>query len=194
MRLVEASGQTQFKWEFTVIDDDKTVNAWALPGGKVAVYTGILNLAGDDDALLATVMGHELAHATHRHGAERITENLGLQIITAGAQIVLDMQSYDPKTVEGVMAAFGVAGNVTMLKFSRAHESEADQVGLIYMARAGYHPAKAIEFWQKMSELAGDGGPPEFLSTHPSHETRVENLARWQEEAMEEFQGAQSKT
>ncbi len=185
-RLVEASGRSDLDWQFEVIEDDATINAWALPGGKVAVYTGILKLTEGDDALLATVMGHEIAHVTIRHGAERITTQLGINIVAAGLQAALAER--DPETVTLVMSAFGVGTKVAgQLPFERYQESEADREGLRYMARAGYHPGKAIEFWKKMSELSTGDSPPEFLSTHPSYQTRIENLTEWQGEALGEY-------
>lgn len=186
MRLVEASDSGDLDWEFEVIEDDSVINAWALPGGKVAVYTGILNLTEGDDALLATVMGHEIGHVTHHHGAERISQQLGINLIAAGLQTA--MAERDPETVGVVMTAFGVGSQYAVsMPFGRHQESESDHVGLIYMARAGYHPKKAIEFWQKMSTASSGGGPPEFLSTHPSYETRLNNLREWQSEALAEY-------
>ncbi|MBI4586948.1 MAG: M48 family metallopeptidase [Planctomycetes bacterium] len=182
-KIAEATGHSEYDWKFTVIDDDKTVNAWCLPGGKVAVYTGILKLTEEDDALLATVMGHEVAHATLHHGAERISQEL---LITLGATgLLIALQNKKQETVEIVLGAFGVGAQLfAVLPFSRTQESEADRVGLIYMAKAGYHPSKALEFWKKMAALSEGGISLEFLSTHPSHETRIEDLLEWQGEAM----------
>ncbi len=182
-KIAEATGHSEYDWKFTVIEDDKTVNAWCLPGGKVAVYTGILKLTGEDDALLATVMGHEVAHATLHHGAERISQEL---LITLGATgLLIALQNKKEETVEIVMGAFGIGAQLlAVLPFSRTQESEADRVGLIYMAKAGYHPSKALEFWKKMAALSEGGISLEFLSTHPSHETRIEDLLGWQGEAM----------
>lgn len=174
MRIAEASGRSDYQWEFTVVEDDKVVNAWALPGGKVAVYTGILPVT-KDEAGLATVMGHEVAHATLHHGAERISWDLVKNLGETGLAVA--MANKDPKVVGPVMAAFGIGGQLGVLKFSRSQELEADAQGLKYMAMAGYDPAEAIKFWQRMQALTDGGGtPPEFLSTHPSHEHRIRDL------------------
>lgn len=186
-RLVPAKDRVDLDWEFTVIEDDGMINAWALPGGKVAVYTGILKLTEGDDALLATVMGHEIAHVTHRHGAERMTETLGVNVMAAGIQTALSDR--DPETVGLVMTAFGLGYTIGReLPFGREQESESDRVGLLYMAKAGYHPSKSIEFWKRISEASDGGSPPEFLSTHPSHRTRLDNLRQWQAEAIAEYE------
>ena len=154
-----------FEWEFKVVDDP-TVNAWCMPGGKVVVYTGILELATDDD-LLATVMGHEIAHAIARHGNERYSKGIAVQVggevIGASAKSDLFKQSY------------GLATTLGMLKYSRKNESESDKLGLVFMALAGYKAEKAVDFWQKMSALGGQK-PPQILSTHPSDETRIADI------------------
>ncbi len=190
MRIAEASGRSDYVWEFTVIDDDKTVNAFALPGGKVAVYTGILRVT-QNEAGLAAVMGHEVAHATARHGAERMSRSAVIQLVLKGGETALSvaLENKEPETVNAVMAAFGLGAQVGLeLPFSREQESESDRIGLIYMAKAGYDPTQAIEFWKRMATLSEGGAPPEFLSTHPSHETRVENLQKWLPEAQEEYE------
>ncbi len=179
MRIAEASRRSDFKWEFTVIQDDNTVNAWALPGGKVAVYTGILKATQDEEGL-ATVLGHEVAHATKRHGVERMTKEAVIKLVLKGGEtaLMVALQKKEPGTAETIMNAFGVGAHVGIeLPFSRELEEEADHVGLIYMARAGYDPEKAIDFWTRMASLTKPGsGPPQFLSTHPSHETRIEKI------------------
>ncbi|HWP35796.1 MAG TPA: M48 family metallopeptidase, partial [Thermodesulfobacteriota bacterium] len=185
-RIARASGR-DYDWEFTVLDDPKTINAFALPGGKVAVYTGILPVA-QDDAGLATVMGHEVAHATARHGAERLSQGLVAQLALAGAGLTL--QDKDPATRQAILAALGVGATVgVLLPFSRRQESEADRIGLRYMARAGYEPEAAVAFWERMEAATrGRGGrPPEFLSTHPSGPTRIAQLRAWLPEARAEF-------
>lgn len=190
MRVAEASGRSDYAWEFKVIQDDKTVNAFALPGGKVAIYTGILKVT-QDDAGLATVMAHEVAHATARHGAERMTRSMAIQLLLKSGETALSvaLQNRDPGTVETVMTAFGVGAQVGLeLPFDRTQESEADHIGLIYMARAGYDPAQAIEFWKRMASLSDAKGPPAFLSTHPPHDVRVENLTEWLPAAQAEYQ------
>jgi len=169
-----------FNWEFNLIQDDKTVNAWCMPGGKVAFYTAILPICKDELGV-AVVMGHEVAHAIANHGRERMSQGLlaefGLSTISAA------MGQNPTATQQIFMKAMGVGTNVGMLKFSRSHESEADHMGLIFMAMAGYDPASAPKFWERMSSLSGGSQPPEFLSTHPSHDTRIKDLEGWIPEA-----------
>jgi predicted Zn-dependent protease len=183
-RIAAATGQ-QLPWEFKLIDNPTTVNAFCLPGGKVAVYTGILPLT-QDEAGLAAVLGHEIAHAIARHGGERVSQQLiaklGLSAVSAG------MASRDPKTVETVTALLGAGATVgVLLPFSRSQESEADHMGLIYMAKAGYDPNQAISFWGRMAEKSGSGKVPEFLSTHPSDTTRINQLKKELPEAMQYY-------
>ena len=186
-RIAQATGRTDYRWEFKVIEDHKQVNAFALPGGKVAVYTGILPVT-KDDAGLATVMGHEVAHAIARHGGERVTQGLLVQVGLAAAQAA--MANNDPRTVQLVAGLLGAGAAVgVILPFSRAQESEADHLGLIYMAKAGYDPRAAISFWQRMEQAAERRrAPPEFLSTHPSHGTRLRQIEQWLPEAMQHYQ------
>jgi predicted Zn-dependent protease len=171
---------TGFKWEFNLIEDDKTVNAWCMPGGKVAFYTGILPICKDETGI-AIVMGHEVAHAIANHGRERMSEAmvanglLGTLSATMGANPTLGQQL--------LMQSLGIGANVGMLKFSREHETEADHIGLIFMAMAGYDPAEAPKFWERMAATSGGQAPPEFLSTHPSHSTRIKDLQGWIPEA-----------
>lgn len=169
-----------FNWEFNLIQDDKTVNAWCMPGGKVAFYTAILPVCKDELGV-AVVMGHEVAHAIANHGAERMSQGLlaefGLSTISAA------MGQNPTATQQIFMQAVGMGTNVGMLKFSRSHESEADHMGLIFMAMAGYDPSSAPAFWERMATLSGGQQPPEFLSTHPSHETRIQDLKGWIPEA-----------
>lgn len=164
-----------FKWEFNVIDDPKMVNAWCMPGGKVAFYTGIMPIC-KDEAGVAVVMGHEVAHALANHGRERMSQGLlanGLLGTIGGA-----MGQNPTLTQQVFMQAIGMGTQVGMLTFSRQHESEADEIGLIFMAIAGYDPHEAPKFWTRMS-AAGDGQqPPEWLSTHPSHDTRIRDLEK----------------
>ena len=176
-----ASNQlADFRWEFNLIKDDKTVNAWCMPGGKVAFYTAILPICKDELGV-AVVMGHEVAHAIANHGAERMSQGLlaefGLSTISAA------MGQNPTATQQIFMQAMGIGTNVGMLKFSRSHESEADHMGLIFMAMAGYDPASAPKFWERMATLSGGQQPPEFLSTHPSHDTRIKDLEGWIPEA-----------
>jgi predicted Zn-dependent protease len=175
-RIAEAVGKDLpgAQWEFVVFDDAETVNAFALPGGKVGVYTGLLKLAESDDEL-ATVMGHEIGHVTARHGAERMTEGL----IAAAGGLILDTAMKDNKNHDLIVAGYGVVAGGGMLVFSRQHESEADFIGIRYAARAGYNPAAAITFWQKMAKENKAGRLPAFLSTHPSNERRIADLQQW---------------
>lgn len=178
----------QFQWEVTVIKDDKMMNAFALPGGKIAVYTGIFPVA-KTEAGLAAVMGHEVVHALARHGAERMSQG---QLTSAALQVAaaaIGASSGNPMLNEATMAALGVGAQVgVLLPFSRKHESEADYVGILLAADAGYDPRESVALWERMEELSGGGGPAEFLSTHPSHDTRIEDLKKAMPEAMAIYQ------
>ncbi len=177
-----ASSQLQgFNWEFNLIEDDKTVNAWAMPGGKVAFYTGIMPICKDEKGV-AVVMGHEVAHAIANHGRERMSQGLIAQFGLGTLSVAMGQNP--TATQEVFMQAVGMGTNVGMLSFSRKHESEADHIGLIFMAMAGYDPNEAPLFWERMRDLSSGEAPPEFLSTHPSHETRVKDLQGWMPEAM----------
>lgn len=179
-----------FLWEFALIDDPQMVNAWALPGGKCAVYTGLLPVT-QDEASLAAVMGHEVAHAILRHGGERMSQNIALQGVLTGA--AFSMRKMDADERGGIMAALGVGAAVgVMLPFSRSHESEADDYGIRLAANAGYDPEAAIGLWQRMGALGG-GKPPEWLSTHPSEETRIERLRAAMPEALELYRQASAR-
>ncbi|MDX9993834.1 MAG: M48 family metallopeptidase [Rhodocyclaceae bacterium] len=180
MRIAAATGRTDYEWEFRVIDDDKTLNAFCLPGGKVAVYTGLLPVA-QDDAGIAAVIGHEVAHAIARHGGERLSQ----EILVAGATVATVMATQDAKKRDLYAGLLGAGAAVGfLLPYSRLHESEADRMGLIYMAKAGYDPRAAIGLWQRMAAEGKDRDrPPEFLSTHPADDTRIANLRRWLPEA-----------
>lgn len=161
-----------FEWEFKLIDDPKTVNAWCLPGGKVAFYTGILPLC-KDDAGVAAVMGHEIGHAIARHGAERMTT--GSLLETLGDVLDVGFSKSSPQSKEAIRTVYGISSGLGALKFSRDQESEADHIGLMLMAKAGYDPKEALEFWKRMQANA-QGSQPEFLSTHPSDSTRIANI------------------
>ncbi|HTJ77649.1 MAG TPA: M48 family metallopeptidase [Rariglobus sp.] len=162
------------QWEFVVFDSPQ-VNAFALPGGKVGVYTGLLKLASTDDEL-AIVMGHEIAHVTSRHGAERTSQNYAIAGIGALAAIGMEAKDVDPAKRNMVLAAYGIGSQVGFaLPYSRLHESEADGVGLRFAAGAGYDPRAAVVFWRKMSAQSG-AKPPVLLSTHPSDADRIRNL------------------
>jgi metalloendopeptidase OMA1, mitochondrial len=171
--IAAAANQPDFQWEFNTIIDDKTMNAWCLPGGKIAFYTGIFPVL-EDEAGMAFVMGHEVGHALMHHGAERMSQQLAAG--GAAALVGAYLGTRDSGSSEMIMAAFGVATQVgVLLPFSRKHEAEADQVGLALMAKAGYDPRASVRVWKKMSQMGGKQ-PPEWLSTHPSHESRIADL------------------
>jgi len=186
MRIAQATGRSDYRWEFNVIDD-KQANAFCLPGGKVAVYTGILPITRDD-AGLAAVLGHEAAHAIARHGGERVSQTLLVQTGLVATQAALARR--DPRTVQTVTALLGAGVTVgLLLPWSRGQESEADHLGLIYMARAGYHPSAARDLWVRMAGAArGRARPPEFLSTHPAEATRIRQIEAWMPEALRYYQ------
>lgn len=167
-----------FSWSFNVVDEN-TVNAWCMPGGKVVVYTGLLPVT-KDEAGLAVVMGHEIAHAIGRHGSQRMSQ--GLMVQFGGAALAVAMQQKPALTQQLFQQAYGVGTGLGTLKYSRGHETEADKMGLIFAAMAGYDPEVAIPFWQRMS-AGGGQKPPEILSTHPSDETRIRDLKAFMPEA-----------
>lgn len=195
-RIVEAAkhskyGETAktFDWEVTVIKDDKTMNAFALPGGKIAVYTGIFPVA-KNEAGLAAIMGHEVVHALAGHGNERMSQGLAAQGVAILASIGLQSSGMGPQAAQAAMQAFGVGAQYgVLLPFSRKHESEADYIGLLLAAQAGYDPREAVRVWERMSQ-AGGGQPPEFMSTHPSHGTRIKQLESWMPEALAIYEKA----
>jgi predicted Zn-dependent protease len=172
-----------FDWEFNLVDDD-IPNAWCMPGGKVVFYTGILPYTKTETGL-AVVMGHEIAHAVARHGNERMSQALLIQ--TGGLALAAAIDEKPEETRNLFMMAYGVGTTVGLsLPYSRAHETEADKLGLIFMAMAGYNPEEAIEFWERM-ESAGGQRPPEFLSTHPSGQTRISDLRAFMPEALKYY-------
>ena len=176
-----SSALAGFQWEFNLIDDPKTVNAWCMPGGKVAFYTAIMPICKDETGV-AVVMGHEVAHAIANHGRERMSQQLLAQY---GLGTLSALMGENPTAGQDLlMQAVGAGTNLGMLKFSREHESEADHIGLIFMTMAGYDPNQAPIFWERMTELSGGQQPPEFLSTHPSHATRISDLKAWIPEAL----------
>ena len=172
-----------YQWEFNLVNSDE-VNAWCMPGGKVVVYSGLLKVT-QDEASLAVVMGHEIAHAIARHGNERMSQAL---LTTAGGMALDVALSQKPEQTRAlVLGAYGVASTVgVMLPYSRLHETEADKLGLIFAAMAGYDPNVAVAFWQRMSSKGG-AKPPELLSTHPSDQTRIKNLREFMPEAMKYY-------
>ena len=189
-RIAKAANKPEYIWEFAVIDDDEQVNAFALPGGKVAVFTGILKHT-KTEAGLATVMAHEVAHALQRHGAERYSRGILEQIGQLGALAGAAVGGIDPGVAIGAMSAYGVG---VALPNSRAQETEADFIGLQLMAKAGYDPREAVPFWERMSgcprKMIGkfcfrsQNAVPEFLSTHPSDITRIDQIEAWIPQAM----------
>jgi len=177
------------QWEFVVFES-KEANAFCLPGGKVGIYTGILPITRDE-AGLATVIGHEVAHAVARHGAERISEAMVIQ--TGGDLLGAGMSSSDPRWQAAASVAYGLTTTLGReLPHSRAQESEADRIGLIYMARAGYDPENAVAFWMRFQEANQQSADntPAFLRTHPTDQTRIRQLRSWIPEAKEQFRPA----
>src|SRR5688572_23147433 len=174
-RLAAATGDSgrHFDWQVSLVNSDQ-INAFCLPGGKIVVYTGILPIA-ESEAGLAVVMGHEMAHATLRHGSERVLQQQAANTIMTGVNFsTADMDYGQRRMILGALGAGAQYG--FLLPFSRDHESEADSVGLRYMAIAGYDPREAPRFWERMGRAGSGKAPPEFASTHPSHETRIERL------------------
>ena len=161
-----------YEWEFNLVEDPN-INAWCMPGGKVVVYTGILPIAQGETGL-AVVMGHEIAHAFAKHGAERMTQGLLVQM--GGLALSTAMKDRPELTKNLFMQSYGIGTKLGVLKYSRTHENEADHLGLVFMAMAGYNPEEAIVFWQRMAEQKKGAQPLEFLSTHPADETRIQNL------------------
>ncbi len=177
----------QYAWEFHLVKDD-AVNAWCMPGGKVVVYTGILPVTRNK-AGLAVVMGHEIAHAVAQHGNERMSQGMLTQF--GGLALSRALKTQPEATQQLFMAAYGAGAQIgVMLPYSRLHESEADYLGLIFMAMAGYDPREAPEFWQRMAAKKQGKQPPEFLSTHPADQKRIENLKSRMPEAMKYYQGS----
>jgi predicted Zn-dependent protease len=172
-----------YNWEFNLVDG-KDINAWCMPGGKVAFYTGILPITKDELGI-AVVMGHEIAHAVARHGSERLSHQM---IVETGANLL----NYSLSNMEGsissdiALQAYGVGTNLGILSYSRKHELEADRLGIIFMAMAGYDPREAIEFWKRMA-MSSEGGENEFFSTHPSNNHRIEDIEKYLPEAMKYY-------
>lgn len=187
-RIIAVSDMPKLEWEIKLIESDQK-NAFALPGGKIAIYTGILSVA-KNEAGLATVMSHEIAHVIARHGAQRMTQQILLQGAMLGAG--LSMKNNTQRNIILSALGVGVLYGLT-LPFSRSHESEADQIGLIYMAKAGYDPSEAINFWQRFSTVKGDKGPPEWASTHPADATRMQGLRSYLSRAKYDYQNLKIK-
>lgn len=196
-RIIQAAKESKFaedakafKWEVTVIKDDQTKNAFALPGGKIAVYTGIFPVA-KNDAGLAAILGHEVVHALARHGAERMSQEVLAQGGLTAAAVGLGVSGANPLLGQATMAALGLGAKVgVLLPYSRTHESEADSIGILLAAKAGYDPQEAVRVWQRMRE-GSEGAPSEFLSTHPSNETRIKRLQEEMPEALKIYQNVE---
>jgi predicted Zn-dependent protease len=169
-----------FAWEFNLIESDQ-VNAWCMPGGKVAFYTGIMPICQDENGI-AVVMGHEVAHAIANHARERMSQGMVANGLLGGVQMAMGENPSLTRTI--FLQAIGYGGQVGMLKFSRDQELEADQLGLIFMSMAGYDPREAPAFWERMNAKSGGAGPPEFLSTHPGPTRRIERLQEQMPDAM----------
>lgn len=173
-----------YSWEFNLVEDPQ-VNAWCMPGGKVVVYTGILPITKDETGL-AVVLGHEISHAVAKHGNERMSQGLITEL--GGMALQKALETKPAATQQIFMAAFGIGTQVgVLLPFSRLQESEADHLGLIFMAMAGYDPNQAVPFWQRMSAMSTGQKPPEFLSTHPADETRIKDIQKEIPEAMKYY-------
>ena len=171
-----------YKWEFNLVND-KTVNAWCMPGGKVVVYSGLLPVT-QTEAGLAVVMGHEIAHAIARHGNERMSQGMLVQLGGIGIAVALSQKPAETQDI--FLQSYGIGSSLGMLGYSRKHESEADKLGLVFMAMAGYNPEEAVGFWERMSK-AGGGGGPQLLSTHPSDETRIKSIKAFLPKAMKYY-------
>ena len=172
-----------YNWEFNTIESEE-VNAWAMPGGKVMVYSGLFAVTQNENAL-AIVMGHEIAHAVAKHGSERMSQALAQQL--GGMALDIALTNEPEQTRDLFLLSYGIGSQVgAILPWSRQQETEADKYGLIFAAMAGYDPREAIPFWQRMSS-AGGGSPPEFLSTHPSDQTRMKRLAQFMPEALKHY-------
>lgn len=177
-----------YKWEFNLLEED-VVNAWCMPGGKVAFYTGIMPICATEEGV-AVVMGHEVAHAIANHGRERISQQSAAQVGLGVVGAVLGAGGSTAIPAEVIMQGAGAATSLGILKFSRQHESEGDKLGLFFMAMAGYDPQAAPKFWERMSANSGGEQPPEFMSTHPSHETRIQDLNANMPKALEYYRAS----
>ena len=190
-RLIDAAEKNYhpgFKWEVTTIDDPKTLNAWCLPGGKIAVYSGILPVTQDDTGL-AVVLAHEISHALAHHGAERASRSELMQLGEAG--LLAAVNAGEPQATQTAAALIGIGSQVGVeLPFSRQQESEADHIGLVLMAKAGYDPARAVDFWQRMIAANQGAEPPKLLSDHPPSAERVDAIKRELPEAQANFVAA----
>ena len=187
-RIARVANEPDFAWEFNLIEED-TMNAWCLPGGYIAFYTGILPVLRNESGM-AFVMGHEVGHAVANHGAERVSQQLSLLGGLLGLELYLSNKSQLSGEQRAILlGAIGLGAEVgVLLPFSRMHEAEADVIGMMYMAKAGYPPAESIDVWERMAKESGGGGVPAFLSTHPSHSKRISNQREWLPVARKKYQ------
>jgi predicted Zn-dependent protease len=197
-RVIEAAKKSKYgevakkyDWQVTVIKEDQTQNAFALPGGKIAVYTGIFPVA-QNEAGLAAIMGHEVVHALARHSAERMSHGMVAQGLVFGAMVGAASQGVHPQIAQ--MAGGALANYGYILPYSRKHESEADYIGLLLAADAGYDPQEAVRVWERMEQITQGRQPPQFLSTHPSHGTRIKQLQERMPEALARYEAAPRTT
>ncbi len=173
-----------YDWEFNLVRDDETVNAFCMPGGRIVVYTGLLPVTRDETGL-AVVLSHEVAHAVANHSGERLSQLLVAEL--GGMALARAIEEKPEETQQLLMAAYGIGANVgVLLPYSRQHEGEADRIGLTLMAMAGYDPRTAVQLWERMDEMGGSR-PPEFLSTHPEPASRIENIRKYLPEALERY-------
>lgn len=188
-RISRVADKPRYSWQYKLIKDDNTVNAWCLPGGKIAFYTGILPVL-QNEAGMAFVMGHEVGHATAHHGAERLSQQLAVLGGLSAVYLYMERDTELNETQKGViLGALGVGAQVGfVLPFSRKHEKEADTIGMMYMARAGYTPEESIQVWTRMQRMTGGGGVPQFLSTHPTNRNRKKNLQEWLPQARKRYE------
>jgi predicted Zn-dependent protease len=185
--IATSTNRSDFSWEFILIDNDKTANAFALPGGKVFIYTGILKYTRNE-AGLATVISHEVAHVIARHGAERMSMTLLAQLGEAAVRAAVSSQS--PEAASAFNSAYGITTQMgVLLPYSRTQEFEADHIGLILMAKAGYDPRRALEFWERLSKEKNRHNPPAFLSTHPTGQDRIQKIQELMPEALSYYRG-----
>ena len=180
----KSSDLSSYKWEVNLVDD-KTVNAWCMPGGKIVVYTGILPIT-QNEAALAAVMGHEVSHALLQHGNQRMSQGIIQQL--GGVALSVAVANKPQETQNLFLGAYGAGSQVgVLLPFSRKHELEADRYGLIFAAMAGYNPQEAIALWERMEKASSGQTPPEFMSTHPSEGRRIEQLKKYMPEALARY-------
>jgi predicted Zn-dependent protease len=194
-RIAQVAKLPNARWEFVLFDNPKEPNAFALPGGKVGIYTGILPIT-QSEAGLATVIGHEVAHAAARHGAERMSQSLAAQVGGSVLSAALGASGYGGLSRDLAMQAYGLGAQVgVLLPYSRTQELEADRIGLLYMARAGFDPRESIAFWQRFQAYNDKrgGGTPEFLSTHPLDANRIATLKTFLPEALAEYELARTR-